>query len=75
MPINYTYCFRCDKITKINKPVWSVTDKKRKLCKGKCSECKGNVALMSGYAYLPDNIYSRSKLTVTGNNTDEDEEE
>lgn len=53
-----SFCFRCQDKREIIDEKWSVTRNNRKLCKGKCIECNGNIALMSGYATLPDNLYS-----------------
>lgn len=65
-----SFCFRCQQKRTIIDYKWSVTKNNRKLCKGKCIECGGNIALMSGYATLPDSIYTtgsgvRRKHNVT----------
>lgn len=39
-------------------PLYGVTRNNRKIYKGKCVECEGKVALMGGYATLPDTTYS-----------------
>lgn len=38
-----------------------VTENNRKLREGKCRECFGHVALMGGYATLPDSLFSGNK--------------
>lgn len=48
-----TFCFRCRGKREIIDPKWRVTRNNRKLCEGKCIECEGKLALMSGYATLP----------------------
>lgn len=53
-----TYCFKCHAKRRIIDYKWRVTANLRRLCEGKCIECKGKVALMSGYAELPENIYT-----------------
>lgn len=53
-----TWCFRCNAKRRIVNEKWRETENYRRLCEGKCDECKGNVALMCGYSRLPDNIYS-----------------
>lgn len=41
-------------------PLYGVTRNNRKIYKGKCVECDGKVALMGGYATLPETVYSSS---------------
>ena len=41
-------------------PLYGVTRNNRKIYKGKCVECDGKVALMGGYATLPDTTYSNT---------------
>lgn len=38
-----------------------VTENNRKLREGNCAKCFGNLALMGGYATLPDSLFSGSK--------------
>jgi hypothetical protein len=56
-----TWCFKCHANREIMDPKWTVTRNNRNLCKGKCIECYGNVALMSGYASLPDTQFGKYK--------------
>lgn len=43
-------------------PLYGVTRNNRKIYKGKCVECDGKVALMGGYATLPDTTYSNNTV-------------
>lgn len=65
-----TYCFRCHAKRQIIDYKWRVTTNLRRLCEGKCIECRGKVALMSGYAELPENIYTWNEAK-NGNDSEE----
>lgn len=43
-------------------PLYGVTRNNRKIYKGKCVECDGKVALMGGYATLPDTTYTNNTI-------------
>lgn len=42
------YCFKCHTNKEIIDEKWGKTTNRRRLCKGKCIECGGNVARMCG---------------------------
>ena len=55
-----TYCFRCKQIREIIDPKDGVTKNNRKIRRGRCIECDGRIALMGGYATLPENDYIKT---------------
>lgn len=52
-------------------PLYGVTRNNRKIYKGKCVECDGKVALMGGYATLPDTQYSNKTTDEMVNDPEE----
>jgi hypothetical protein len=56
-----TYCFKCKTMREIINDTERVTENKRKLREGNCEKCFGNLALMGGYAMLPDSLFGDKK--------------
>lgn len=70
-----TWCFRCHATREIIDPKKSVTKNNRNLFTGKCDECDGKVALMSGYASLPEVQFAKDKEEVIGDSNNNDSKE